>query len=49
MTVGDRILMKNYDTVLIKKQQKHHHYHLKKLINVNILQVQKYYLLIEVK
>ena len=45
MTVDD----KNYDTVLIKNQQKHQHYHLKKLINVNILQVQKYYLLIEVK
>ena len=49
MTVDDRIEMKNYDTVLIKMQQKHQHYHLKKLINVNILQVQKYYLLIEAK
>ena len=31
MTVDDRILMQNYDTVLIKKQQKHQHYHLKKI------------------
>ena len=30
-----------------EKQQKHQNYHLEKLINMNFLQVKKYYLLIK--
>ena len=30
-------------TILTEKQDKYQHYHLEKLININILQVQKYY------
>ena len=32
--------------ILTEKQQEYQHYHLEKLINMNILQVEKYYLLI---
>ena len=39
--------MNNYDTVLTEKQQKYQLYHQVKLINVNILQVKKYYFLIK--
>ena len=38
MTVNDKII-----TILTEKQQKHQHYHQVKLINMNILQVKKYY------
>ena len=41
--------MKNYNTMLTEKQQKYQNYHLEKLINMNILQVKKYYLLIKKK
>ena len=34
--------MKNCNMVLTEKQQKYQHYHLKKLINMSILQVKKY-------
>ena len=34
---------KNYNMILTEKQQKYQLYHLKKLINMNILQVKKYY------
>ena len=37
--------MKNYNKTLIEKQQKYQHYHQEKLINMNILQVRKYYVL----
>ena len=37
------------DEARTEKQQKYQHYHLKKLINMNILQVKKYYLLIKDK
>ena len=37
--------MKNYNMILTEKQQKYQHYHLEKLINMNILQVKKYFLL----
>ena len=41
--------MKNYNTMLTENQQKYQNYHLEKLINMNILQVKKYYLLIKKK
>ena len=42
-----RLEIKNYNMILTKKQQKHQHYHKVKLINMNILQVKKYYHLIK--
>ena len=36
--------MKNYNTILTEKQQKYQLYHLEKLINLNVLQVKRYYL-----
>ena len=42
-----RLEMKNYNMILTKKQQKHQYYHKVKLINMNILQVKKYYLMIK--
>ena len=42
-----RLEMKNYNTLLTEKQQKHQPYYLEKLINMNFLQVKKYYLLIK--
>ena len=39
--------MKNYNMILTENQQKYQDYHLEKLINMNILQVKKYYLLIK--
>ena len=41
------LCQKIYNTILTEKQQKYQHYHLEKLINMNILQVKKYYLLIK--
>ena len=41
--------MKKYNTILTEKQQKHQHYHQVKLINMNFLQVKKYYDLIKVE
>ena len=35
--------MKKYNMILIEKQQKYQPYHPEKLINMNILQVKKYY------
>ena len=35
--------IKNYNMILTEKQQKYQLYHLEKLINMNILQVKKYY------
>ena len=40
-----KLEMKNYNMILTEKQQKYQHYHLEKLINMNILQVKKYFLL----
>ena len=34
------------NTILTKKQRKHWHYHQEKFINMNILLVNKYYLLL---
>ena len=42
-----RLELKNCNGILTEKQQKYQHYHPKKQINRNILQVKKYYLLIE--
>ena len=42
-----RLEMKNCNLILTEKQQKYQHYHLEKLISMNILQVKKYYLLME--
>ena len=48
MTIDDKIRDEKlqYD-ILTEKQQKYQHYLLKKLINMNILQVNRYYLLIK--
>ena len=35
--------MKKYSLMLTEKQQKYQHYHQVKLINMNILQVKKYF------
>ena len=40
-----RLEMKNYNNVSTEKQEKHRHNHQVKLINMNILQRKKYYLL----
>ena len=37
-----RLEIKTYNTILAENQQKHQHYHLKKLINMGNLQVNKY-------
>ena len=42
-----RLEMQNYNMILKEKQQKDQHYHLEEFINMNILQVNKYYHLIE--
>ena len=44
-----RLLMKTYNAILIEKLQNYQPYHQTKLINRNILQVKKYYLLIKNK
>ena len=44
-----RLDMKNYNLIFTKKQQKYQDYYVKKLIKMKILQVKKYYLLIEAK
>ena len=42
-----RLEMKNYSMILTEKQQKYQHYHLENVINMNILQVNKYYFIIK--
>ena len=42
-----RLEMKNCNIISIERQQKHEHFHQVKLINMNILQVKKYYLIIK--
>ena len=42
-----RLEINNYNTILTEEQQKYQHYHQVKLINMNILQAQRYYLLIK--
>ena len=38
-----KLYMRNYNMILTEKQQKYQHYRLEKLVNMNILQVKKYY------
>ena len=47
MTIDDK--MKKYKMLIIEKLQKHRSYRQAKLINTNILQVNKYFLLIKQK
>ena len=44
-----KLKMKNYNMILTEKQQKYQYYHQVKMINMNILQVNKYYLLMKVE
>ena len=44
-----RLDKKNYNAILTEEQQKYQCYYQVKLININILQTKKYYLLIKVK
>ena len=43
-----RLEIQNYDTMLIEKQQKYLHHLQAKMVNINILLANKYYLLIKV-
>ena len=38
-----KLRAKNYNKILTQKQQKYRHYYPEKMINMNILQVKKYY------
>ena len=49
MATNDKIKDENYNMILIEKQQKYKHYRQVKLINMNILQVKKYYHLVKVE
>ena len=49
MAIDDKTKDKKLQYDIYREQQKYQHYHLEKLININILQVKKYYLLIEGK
>ena len=40
-----RLKIKNYNLILLEKQQEYQHYHVGKLEDMKILQVKKYYLL----
>ena len=42
-----RLAIKNHNAVLTEKLQNCQHHHLKKLINMSLLQVKKYYILIK--
>ena len=45
MAIYDKIRDENCNRILTEKKEKYQHYHLKKLINLNILQLKKYCLL----
>ena len=49
MIIEDTIRDKKLNMILIEKQQKYWHYYRVKLINMNILQVKKYYFLLKVE
>ena len=49
MTIEDKIKDEKLNMILTEKLQKYGHYHHAKLINMNILQVRKYYHLIKVE
>ena len=38
-----KLEMKNCNMILAEQQQKYQHYHPEKVININFLQVKKYY------
>ena len=42
-----RLEIKDCNMILIEKQQKYQHYYLEKWINMNILQVKKYFFMIK--
>ena len=44
-----RLEMKSYNKILIEKEQKYQPYHQVKLINMNTLQMKKYYHLIKLE
>lgn len=44
MTIDQKLKIKMQNTILVEKQQKYLPYHQAKLINMNILQANKYYL-----
>ena len=44
-----KLKIKKCNTILTEKQKKYEHYHQVELININILQVKKYYHLIKVE
>ena len=44
-----RLGMKQYNAISTEKQQKYQHYYQRKLINMNTLQVKKYYGPVQVK
>ena len=43
MTIDDKFNMKNYNMILIEKQQKYQRYVQVNSINMNILQMQNYF------
>ena len=47
MATDDKIRDEKLNIILTEKQQRFQHYHSEKLININILQVKKHYLLIK--
>ena len=49
ITSEDKIKMKNYNMILIEKQQKYQHYLQVPLLNMDALQAKKYYVLMEVE
>ena len=48
MIIDDQIRDENYSMILIEKLQKYQPYYQEKFINMNIVQVRKYYLLIKI-
>ena len=48
MTIDDEIRDGKIQYNINKEQQKYQYYHLEKLMNINILQAKKYYLLVKV-
>ena len=49
MTIDDKIRGENSNMLLTEKSQKYQYYHPENLINMNTLQVKKYYHLIKVE
>ena len=48
MTIDDKVRdKKNCNTLLTEKYQKYNYYRLENMINMNMLQVKRYYLLIK--